>query len=115
VVLSLRHNRAMPLAVLRVASMLAASGDEAVRGLVLLSYPLHRPGHSEDQRNEHWPDIHCPVLFLSGDADPVAKVDLLRKAISVLDDAHLVVYRRVTASHRCSTMPSTRSPLSSSG
>ena len=27
----------------RVASMLAASGDPAVRGLVLLSYPLHRP------------------------------------------------------------------------
>ncbi|HEY8754946.1 MAG TPA: alpha/beta family hydrolase [Candidatus Dormibacteraeota bacterium] len=79
----------------RVASTLAASGDEAVRGLVLLSYPLHRPGHSEDQRTEHWPDIHCPVLFLSGDADPFAKIDLLRTAISALDDARLIVYRRV--------------------
>jgi len=79
----------------RVASMLAASGDQAVRGLVLLSYPLHRPGHSDDQRTEHWPDIHCPVLFLAGDADPFAKVDLLRKAMSALGDAQLVVYRRV--------------------
>jgi uncharacterized protein len=79
----------------RVASMLAASGDDTVRGLVLFSYPLHRPGHSEDQRTEHWPDIHCPVLFLSGDADPFAKIDLLRKAISALDDARLIVYQRV--------------------
>jgi predicted alpha/beta-hydrolase family hydrolase len=80
----------------RVASMLAASGDaDAVRGLVLLSYPLHRPGHPEDQRTEHWPDIHCPVLFLTGDADPFAGPDLLRAAMSTLEGAKLVVYRRV--------------------
>jgi predicted alpha/beta-hydrolase family hydrolase len=79
----------------RVASMLAASGAApAVRGLVLLSYPLHRPGHAEDQRTEHWSGIHCPVLFLSGDADPFAKIDLLRSAVAALDDAQLVVYRR---------------------
>ncbi len=51
----------------RVASMLAAS-DEAgmVAGLVLLSYPLHRPGHAEEQRTEHWPQIACPVLLSAG-------------------------------------------------
>src|ERR1700716_1823411 len=80
----------------RGARMLAASGDaEAVQGLVLLSYPLHRPGHPEDQRTEHWPDIKCPVLFLTGDADPFAGADLLRAAMSTLEDAKLVVYRRV--------------------
>jgi uncharacterized protein len=79
----------------RVASMLAASdAGAAVAGLVLLSYPLHRPGHPEDQRTEHWPDIHCPVLFLTGDADPFAGVDLMRAAISTLDNAKMVVYRR---------------------
>jgi uncharacterized protein len=78
----------------RVASMLAASGAPGVRGLVLLSYPLHRPGHPEDPRTEHWPDIHCPVLFLSGDADPFARIDLLREAVATIAGAELVVYRR---------------------
>jgi predicted alpha/beta-hydrolase family hydrolase len=79
----------------RVASMLAASDTARdVAGLVLLSYPLHRPGRPDDQRTEHWPDIHCPVLLLTGDADPFAGVDLMRAAISALDDAEMVVYRR---------------------
>lgn len=79
----------------RVASMLAATEAGAtVDGLVLMSYPLHRPGHPEDLRTEHWGDIHCPVLFLAGDADPFAKVALLREAIDSLDEAELVVYRR---------------------
>ena len=78
----------------RVASMLAATGNPAVRGLVMLSYPLHRPGHPDDVRTEHWPDIHCPVLFLSGDADPFARVEVLRQAVAGISGAELVVYRR---------------------
>ncbi len=76
----------------RVASMLAASGDPGVRGLVLLSYPLHRPGHPDDLRTEHWPGIHCPVLFLSGDADPFARIDTAPRGRGELDArAELVV------------------------
>ena len=78
----------------RVASVLAASGAPDVRGLVLLSYPLHRPGHPDDLRTEHWADIHCPVLFLSGDADPFARLELLREAVASIPGAELVVYRR---------------------
>jgi len=79
----------------RVASMLAASEDGgAVAGLVLLSYPLHRPGHPEDQRTEHWPAIHCPVLFLTGDRDPFAGVELMRAAIATIDNAEMVIYRQ---------------------
>ena len=78
----------------RVASMLAAQdGGGAVRGLVLFSYPLHRPGHPDDQRTEHWPQIRCPVLFLAGDADPFARLDLLRAATAALAHCELVVYR----------------------
>ena len=61
---------------------------------MLLSYPLHRPGHPEDLRVEHWPDIHCPALFLSGDGDPFARVELLRAAVAGIPGAELVVYRR---------------------
>jgi predicted alpha/beta-hydrolase family hydrolase len=74
----------------RVASMLAA--DTPVRGLVLLSYPLHRPGHPEDLRVEHWPRIACPVLLLSGESDPFARVDLLRKQVPLLRNAELHTY-----------------------
>jgi predicted alpha/beta-hydrolase family hydrolase len=80
----------------RVASMLAA-GDEgsAVAGLVLLSYPLHRPGHPDDQRTEHWGRIRCPVLLLSGESDPFAGFELLGRATELLGDAELVGYPRV--------------------
>ena len=77
----------------RVASMLAAR--EQVAGLVLLSYPLHRPGHPEDMRTEHWPQIRCPVLLLSGESDPFARIELLREAVPLLRDGSLVTYPRI--------------------
>jgi predicted alpha/beta-hydrolase family hydrolase len=84
----------------RVASLLAASdGVEAPawRGLVLLSYPLHRPGAPESGlRTEHWPRLRLPVLALSGEADPFARIDLLRAAVREhLPQAELVTYPRV--------------------
>jgi hypothetical protein len=77
----------------RVASLLAA--DETPRGLVLLSYPLHRPGHTEELRTEHWPRIDCPVLLLSGESDPFARIDLLRSAAHKLAGGELVTYPRL--------------------
>jgi predicted alpha/beta-hydrolase family hydrolase len=74
----------------RMASMLAAR--QSVAALVLLSYPLHRPGHPEDLRTAHWAAIDCPVLLLSGDRDPFAKVDLLRAEVRKLRNAELIVY-----------------------
>jgi hypothetical protein len=76
----------------RVASLLAA--DEPPAGLVLLCYPLHRPGHPEtaEERTAHWPRIHCPVLLLSGEADPFARIELLRDAVPRLPAAELVTY-----------------------
>src|SRR5438034_9442791 len=57
----------------RVASMAAIEADFG--GLVLFSYPLHRPGFPDQLRNEHWPRIHCPTLSLSGPRDPFARID----------------------------------------
>jgi predicted alpha/beta-hydrolase family hydrolase len=74
----------------RVASMVAAQTPPA--GLVLLSYPLHRPGHPEDLRVAHWPAIACPVLVLSGDRDQFARADLLESSVGLLRNAHLHVY-----------------------
>lgn len=76
----------------RVASLLAAETQPA--GLVLLSYPLHAPGRHEawDERTRHWPRIACPVLLLSGESDPFARIDLLRSAFERLPAATLVTY-----------------------
>jgi len=74
----------------RVASLVAAESPPA--GLVLLSYPLHRPGHPEELRVEHWPEIHCPVLLLSGDRDQFARVELLRETVTALAQAELHIY-----------------------
>ena len=62
------------------------------RRLVLLSYPLHRPGHPDELRTAHWSRIACPVLFLSGDRDPFAKIDLLRREVVRCATRELVVY-----------------------
>ena len=77
----------------RVASMIAA--EDPIAGLVLLSYPLHPPGKHDQQRTAHLASIRCPVLLLSGEADPFARVDLLRAAVERLPTAQLVTYPRV--------------------
>lgn len=78
----------------RVASLLAA--DRPFAALVLFSYPLHRPGAPElGPRVAHWPRILCPVLLLSGESDPFARIDLLRAAVGSLPDAELVTYPRL--------------------
>src|SRR5437773_9020349 len=74
----------------RVASMAAVDADFG--GLVLFSYPLHRPGFRDQLRTEHWPQIKCPTLFLSGDRDPFANIDLLKEKIKLIRHARLVVF-----------------------
>ncbi len=55
----------------RMCSMAVAQGLPAW-GLVLISYPLHPPGHPEQMRTQHFPHIEIPCLFLSGTRDPFA-------------------------------------------
>ena len=74
----------------RVASMASIEADFG--GLVLFSYPLHRPGFPDQLRTEHWSRITCPTLFLSGDKDPFAHIDLLREKIKLVRHARLVVF-----------------------
>ena len=81
----------------RVASLAAAEADAPYAALVLFSYPLHPPGSPEraDARVAHWPDIRCPVLLLSGEADPFARIALLRERVTLLREAELVTYPRL--------------------
>ncbi len=77
----------------RVASMLAA--ERRVAALILLSYPLHRPGHPEVLRTAHWPRIDSPVMLLSGERDPFANLELLRREVRMLPNAELVTYPKL--------------------
>ena len=81
----------------RVASLAAAEPDSPYAALVLFSYPLHPPGAPErtDARIAHWPAIQCPVLLLSGESDPFARIELLRAKVPLLPDAELVTYPRL--------------------
>jgi predicted alpha/beta-hydrolase family hydrolase len=81
----------------RVASLAAARPDAPYAALVLFSYPLHPPGQPErtDARISHWPDIRCPVLLLSGESDPFARIELLRANVGKLPHAELVTYPRL--------------------
>jgi len=81
----------------RVASLAAAEPGARYAGLVLFSYPLHPPGSPErtEARIAHWPSIRCPVLLLSGESDPFARIDLLRACVGRLANAELVTYPRL--------------------
>lgn len=77
----------------RVASLLAAE-EPALRGLVLLCFPVHPPGRPEKalERWAHLDLIGCPVLMLSGESDPFARLPLLREAAERIPNAELVTY-----------------------
>jgi pimeloyl-ACP methyl ester carboxylesterase len=84
----------------RVAMLLAAGGDRSVVrsnrivGVVALSIALHPPNQPDPElpRAAEWAAIDVPVLLLSGDDDPYARLDLLRVAASRPRDGRLVVY-----------------------
>jgi uncharacterized protein len=67
----------------RVASMAVAEGLESA-GLLLYSYPLHRPGDPSQPRIAHWPKIEVPALFLEGTNDPFCDLDLLNTLLPQL-------------------------------
>jgi predicted alpha/beta-hydrolase family hydrolase len=81
----------------RVASLAAAEPDTDYAALVLFSFPLHPPGKpgQAEERTAHFAAIRCPVLFLSGEADPFATLGLLRRRVALLGDAELVTYPRL--------------------
>lgn len=68
----------------RICSMIAAGLDGSaaparLKGLVLISYPLHPPGKPDRLRVEHLVHISVPTLFVSGDRDTFGTPDELRR------------------------------------
>ncbi|MET0145635.1 MAG: alpha/beta family hydrolase [Ilumatobacteraceae bacterium] len=68
----------------RMCSMVAGGADgepppTTLRGLALISYPLHPPGKPEALRVEHLPAIDVPCLFVHGTSDPFGTPDELER------------------------------------
>jgi predicted alpha/beta-hydrolase family hydrolase len=57
-----------------------------VRGLVFFAFPLHPAGKPGDERAEHLIDVTAPMLFLQGENDALATLDLLRPVIQRLGE-----------------------------
>ena len=73
-----------------------AQADEplpGIRGLVFLGFPLHPAGNPGIERAEHLSRVKVPMLFVSGDRDALAALDLLKPVVNGLGDRatlHLV-------------------------
>jgi uncharacterized protein len=63
----------------RMTSLAAAEAPlPGVRGLVFFGFPLHPAGRPSTERAEHLARVHLPLLFLQGERDQLAALDLLR-------------------------------------
>lgn len=68
---------------------------DGVRGLAFLGFPLHPAGAPSIERADHLSQVHIPMLFVSGDRDPLAEVELLKSMVASLGERatlHLVAY-----------------------
>jgi predicted alpha/beta-hydrolase family hydrolase len=55
-----------------------------VHGLAFLGFPLHAPGKASDERAKHLFEVRIPMLFLQGDRDDFAGMDLLAPLVGRL-------------------------------
>jgi len=69
----------------RIASQVAAEGDDRIKGLVFLGYPLHPPGQPQKLRTDHWPSIKAPMLFMQGTRDSLGTPDEIRPFLKKLN------------------------------
>src|SRR5215831_10203880 len=71
----------------RIASQVAALGQEGIAGLVFLGYPLHPPGRPDKLRSKHLPNIRVPMLFVQGARDAFGTPEELLAVLGELDVA----------------------------
>lgn len=57
---------------------------DCLSGIVAYAFPLHQPGKPDTRRAQHLAEVDLPLLFVSGDRDRMARLDLLRVVASDL-------------------------------
>ena len=63
----------------------ADTGLPGVHGLAFLGFPLHPPGRDGTQRWSPMTGVRLPMLFLQGDRDRLANLELLRPVVQKLE------------------------------
>jgi predicted alpha/beta-hydrolase family hydrolase len=83
----------------RMTSQAAAETPLAdVRGLVFFGFPLHPAGRPGVERADHLARVELPMLFLQGERDKLADLDLLRPVCARLG-ARATLHVIPTADH----------------
>ena len=83
----------------RMTSQAAAEGPLLpVRGLVFFGFPLHPAGRPSTERADQLEQVGLPMLFLQGERDQLASLDLLRP-ICVALGARATLHVIPTADH----------------
>ncbi len=78
----------------RIATHVAAQKiGGALKGVLLLGYPLHPPGRPEQRRDAHLPDIEEPMLFVQGEKDTFGGTDEINALLPRLHDATIYEIR----------------------
>ena len=76
----------------RMASQcMAVSPLSSIKALVFYGFPLHSPAKPGNERAEHLYAVKVPMLFLQGDRDALARLDLLQPVLDELPLAHLQI------------------------
>ena len=69
----------------RMATLAVSKGMiDRLSGIVAYAFPLHRPGRPDTARAEHLAEVEVPTLFLSGDRDRMARMDLFGEVVDEL-------------------------------
>jgi hypothetical protein len=83
----------------RMTSLAAAEAAlPGVRGLVFFGFPLHPAGQPSTERADHLARVDLPMLFLQGERDQLARLDLLRPVCAGLG-ARATLHAIPTADH----------------
>jgi hypothetical protein len=69
----------------RMTTLAASAGlVEGLAGIVAYAFPLHQPRRPDASRAQHLADVAEPMLFVSGDRDRMARLDLLQETAAEL-------------------------------
>lgn len=90
----------------RMSTHWLAERQPDIAGGILFSFPLHVTRKPDTKRAQHLKDIDRPLLFVSGDRDPLADAGLMQDVIGPLPGA--TIHWLETADHSFNTLKRTR-------
>ncbi|MCB0689691.1 MAG: dienelactone hydrolase family protein, partial [Saprospiraceae bacterium] len=77
----------------RMASQLIAKDSlPEIQALIFYGFPLHSPAKPGTDRAAHLFEINIPMLFLQGDRDTLARLELLQPLLEKLPTAELHIF-----------------------